>query len=198
MIEAAALGVGLGIVTGLPLGVINVAIVQAATAGRRTFALGVGLGGALADSAHAALAFLGLAQLVTRRPDLTRVLAILAALVLVAFAILTWRRREPGRVRGPRDGGLVVGFGAGIALTLPNPAALAAWVTVAASLWPAATTAEAITLALGVGVGSAAWFTLLGRLVRRVPADHAALRFIPRVAVLAFLGFAIVAIVRAM
>jgi len=49
-LHAAGLGLGLGVVTGMPLGVINVAIVDAATAGRRRFATGLGLGGGAADA----------------------------------------------------------------------------------------------------------------------------------------------------
>ena len=47
LLLAAALGLGLGIVTGMPLGVVNVAIVDAAVAGRTRFATGIGVGGAL-------------------------------------------------------------------------------------------------------------------------------------------------------
>src|SRR5690606_22150843 len=57
-IAAAALGVGLGAVTGMPIGVVNVAIVDAAVRGERRFATGIGIGGALADAGHAALAFI--------------------------------------------------------------------------------------------------------------------------------------------
>ena len=62
VLVAAALGIALGVVTGMPLGVVNVAIVDAATAGRTRFAIGVGLGGALADTVHAALAFVGVGR----------------------------------------------------------------------------------------------------------------------------------------
>ena len=52
----------LGVVTGMPLGVVNVAIVDAATQGRTRFAIGIGIGGGLADTVHAAIAFAAVGQ----------------------------------------------------------------------------------------------------------------------------------------
>ena len=186
---AAGLGFGLGVVTGMPLGVVNVAIVDAAAVGRRRFALGVGLGGAAADAVHAAVAFAGLGRIVTSRPELVRGLAIAAAVLIVGYAIVAWRGR-PARRPSSDDSRLSRGLATGALLTLPNPGALAAWVAVAAALLPAATTAEAAALAAGVGAGSAAWFALLARLVGRIPPEHRALRIIPRAALLALVGIA--------
>ena len=175
----------------MPLGVINVAIVDASVAGRRRTAVGIGIGGALADTVHAALAFVGIGQLVTRRPDLVRVLAIAAAALIAGYAVVAWRR-ERTAAKQVDDARAVL---TGLLLTLPNPGALTAWVAVA-SLWPVGSTAEAITLAAGVGIGSAAWFALLAHLVSRVPRDHRALRIIPKAAVAALLAIAAVGVVR--
>jgi threonine/homoserine/homoserine lactone efflux protein len=163
--------------------------------------MGLAIGGALADATHTLVAFLGLGQLVTARPQYARYLAIAAAVVIVGFAIASWRRRtqssastrDTASARDPRLVGSVL---SGIALTLPNPAALGAWVAVAAMTWPHASIPIAITLALGVGVGSAAWFLALGRLVAKVRPDHRALRVIPQVALVAFVGIAIVGVIR--
>ena len=194
LVIAAALGLGLGIVTGMPLGVINVAIVDASVAGHRRFATGLGIGGAIADSIHAALAFIGIGQLVTRRPELVRILASAAAVLIVLYAIVAWRRdRAPVKHVDATSPRAVL---TGLLLTLPNPGALSAWVAVAASAWPDATTAEAIVLAAGVGLGSAVWFALLAHLVSRVPRDHRALRIIPRAALVALLAIAVVGIAR--
>ncbi|MBL0219860.1 MAG: LysE family transporter [Myxococcales bacterium] len=191
---AAMLGIGLGAITGMPLGVVNVAIVDAAVARRRAYATGLAVGGATADSVHAALAFLGIGRVVTAHPEWIRVMAIVAAIAILGYAALAWRRhREAKPVTGERLGR---GFAAGLALTLPNPGALAAWAAVAASLWPGAETTEAIAIAVGVGVGSAGWFTLLGRLTAKVRPDHPALRVVPRLALVLFVGIAVVGVVR--
>ncbi len=189
-----AVGLALGIVTGMPLGVVNVAIVDAASAGHRRFATGVGIGGALADLVHASLAFVGVGRLITARPELVRILAAASAALIVAYAMVAWRRRTPARPAIDATGARSVLTG--LLLTLPNPGALSAWVAVAAALWPDATIAEAIALGAGVGVGSAAWFALLAYLVGRVPREHRALQIIPRVAVVALVGIAIAGVLR--
>ncbi|MDQ3337655.1 MAG: LysE family translocator [Myxococcota bacterium] len=193
LVTAAALGLGLGIVTGMPLGVINVAIVDATVAGHRRFAMGIGIGGAVADAVHAALAFIGVGQLLLRRPDLVRALAIAAAVLVIAYAVIAWRtKRVPTKQIDATSPRAVL---TGLMLTLVNPGALSAWVAVAA-LWPGVSVAEAITLAVAVGVGSATWFTLLAYVVSRVPREHRALQIIPKVALLALLALAIVGVVR--
>jgi arginine exporter protein ArgO len=175
----------------MPLGVVNVAIVDAAVAGRTRFATGIGIGGALADTAHAAAAFVGVGQVVTTRPELVRWLAIGAAVLIVTYVAFAWRARQSPRVSTTGDTsslgrGLLVGCG----LTLPNPGALAAWVAVAAAIWPDATIAEACVLAAGVGLGSAFWFAALARWVSRVRPDHPALAIISRVALVVLVGIA--------
>jgi L-lysine exporter family protein LysE/ArgO len=197
LVLAVALGLGLGVVTGMPLGIINIAIVDASAAGHKKLATGIGIGGALADAIHAALAFIGIGALVTRRPDLVRWLALGAAGLIVIYAIVAWRReRKPSVVDASNARAIATGF----LLTLPNPGALSAWVAVAATLWPRATIAEACTLAagvgIGVGIGSATWFALLAHWVSRIPREHWSLRVIPKVALGALVAIAAVGVVR--
>lgn len=194
ILGAAALGLALGAITGMPLGVINVAIVDAAHARHRAYATGLGLGGASADTIHAALAFLGIGRVVAAHPEWLRAMAIVAACVIIGYAVLAWRRhRQPSAIA---DGSLARGVGAGIALTLPNPGALAAWGAIAAALWPSASLVEALVVAAGVGLGSAAWFTLLGRVVATIRRDHPALRVIPHAALVLFVGIAVIGVAR--
>ncbi len=196
LVAAGGLGIGLGIVTGMPLGVVNVAIVNAATGGRRRFATGLGLGGALADTVHAGLAFVGIGRLVTSRPEVVRILAVAAAILIVGYAILSWRRAEPTEARDHDASSALRGFTTGIALTLPNPGALAAWVAVAASLWPDAAIAEAVMIAVGVGLGSAVWFGLLARWISRVRTNHKALAIIPKIALVILVAIAVLGVIR--
>ena len=195
LVGAAGLGVGLGVVTGMPLGVVNVAVVDAAAAGHRRFAIGVGCGGALADVVHASLAFVGIGRLVTSRPELVRGLAIAAAILIVCYAIVAWRRRPPARASSDHSSP-ARGFLTGFTLTLPNPGALVAWVAVASSLWPQASVAEAIGVGVGVGVGSAAWFALLATWISRVRPDHPALRYVPKLALVALVAIAAIGIIK--
>jgi len=196
IVAAAALGAGLGVVTGMPLGVVNVAIVDAAAAGRRRFAIGVGIGGAAADTIHAALAFVGVGRVVTSRPELVRVLAIAAAALILGYVVVSWRRDRALPRPATDASSMLSGLTTGFALTLPNPGALAAWVAVAASIWPEATIAEALVLAVGVGLGSAVWFALLARWVSSVRPDHRALAIIPRIALAVLVVLAVVGVAR--
>ncbi|MCX5747754.1 MAG: LysE family transporter [Proteobacteria bacterium] len=183
----------------MPLGVINVAIVDAAVDARPRFARGLGLGGGLADTVHAALAFLGVAQLVLAHPTIARALAITAAVIVGGYAIASWRRRAPtvaGPVRPPPADRLARGVATGLGLTLPNPGALGAWATIA-SMYPMDRT-SAVVGALGVGIGSAAWFVVLAALVARVRRDHPALRILPIVAMVILVALAIVGLLRAL
>lgn len=213
VVRAAGLGAGLGVATSMSPAVVNVSIVDAAAAGRRWFATGLGLGGAAADVVHAALAFAGVGSVVITDPRMVRGLAIGAAAVILAYAALTWRRRGPGRTGDAasagasdasgggspvRTGQLGRGAVTGFLLTLPNPAALGAWVAVAAATWPGAAIGEAAVIAGGVGVGSALWFTLLARWVSRVRRDHPVLTWIPRIALAALIAIAAIGVVRAL
>ena len=198
LFAAGGLGLLLGVLTGMPLGVVNVAIVDAAIARRRSFALGIGLGGALADAIHAALAFLGIGRVIATHPEYTRLLAALAAAIIVGYAVMAWRRDSAASSRESTGHDTVPrGIATGLALTLPNPGALAAWAAVAASVWPAASVAESLVFAVGVGLGSAAWFALLAKLIARVRRDHPALQYVPRIALALFMALALVGVARA-
>lgn len=160
---ALVVGIGLGIVTGLPVGVINVAIIEAASAGRSAFARRLGVGGALADAIHAAVAFVGVGRVVEERPEWKLAMALVTAAVIALYATKVIRRRR-GKGTEPTRG-ITTGF----LLTLPNPGALAAWIAVAAVLWPTIEPVDALVLAAGVGAGSALWFTALARWVSSRP-----------------------------
>ncbi len=197
LVAAAGLGFGLGVVTGMPLGVINVAIIDAAAGKHVRHASGIAVGGAAADAVHASLAFVGVGRAVTSHPEWIRALAIAAAMVIVSYAAVAWRRHLGAHRDGARTpGGFGRGALIGAALTLPNPGALGAWVAVATAVWPGATSPVGLVIGGSVGLGSALWFTLLARGVSRIRADHAAVRWIPRIALVLLVGFAIVGLVR--
>lgn len=191
---AAGLGLTLGIVTGMPLGVVNVAIVDAATHGRTRFAVGIGIGGAVADTVHSAIAFVGVGHVLSHYPTATRAFAIAAALVVAGYAVLAWRMRSHPAPATPRRYGVVTG----LFLTLPNPAPLAAWVAVAGAVWPTIPRGSAVVLAAGVGVGSALWFTALARFIAGLPREHRVTRVLPRIALVLLAALAIVGLVRAL
>lgn len=177
LLAALGLGLALGIVTGLPLGVVNVAIVDAATRGRTRFATGIGVGGGIADAIHATLAWAGTAYF----SEHARPLAIATAAIIVVYIIIA-RRWHP-RVHGSH------GVIAGLLLTLPNPAALAAWVAIANATWPSA---PPLLVGAGVGIGSITWFITLARLATKWNP-----KWLPKVAAVLLAAIATFGIVRA-
>jgi threonine/homoserine/homoserine lactone efflux protein len=193
-LRAWLVGAALGAATGIPLGVVNVAVVEAAARASRRRAIGIGLGGATADAIHAALAFAGVAPLVARRPALVEWLTAVSALAIVAYAIVVWRSR-PAEISDapPPPGTLRTGIAVGLGLTLPNPAPLLAWVAVASAVLPRASIGVGLAGALGVGVGSAVWFAVLGHLASRGRLRGSFARWLPRVVALALVGFAAIA-----
>lgn len=202
---ALGLGLGLGVVTGLPLGVVNVAVV--ATAGRDGARAGtwLGLGGALADTTHATVAFAGLGPVIAARPRLAEALAIASGvLLLIVAAYLARPRRAPASAAAEVDRagrphrGLLGSVAAGAALTLPNPGALAAWVAVAAALGPHRSVAAAVVTALGVGAGSALYFAGLARLAARSARHLVRPRWLDRGAALVIAVVGLVALARAL
>ena len=191
---AIALGLTLGVVTGMPIGVVNAAIVDAATRGDTRFATGIGVGGALADTVHSSLAFAGVGHLIDQHPGWTRGMAIAAAIVIGGYTIVAALQHRSPRPPARRTTSGVV---TGVLLTMPNPAPLGAWAAIASAVWPTIDLAPALVVGASVGVGSAAWFTLLARTIGRLPRDGKATRWLPKIA-LALLGLvALAGLVRA-
>jgi threonine/homoserine/homoserine lactone efflux protein len=194
---ALVVGVSLGALTGLPLGVVNVAIVEAAARRGVRAASGIALGGALADGVHASLAFGGVGGAITARPAARVALHAIAGAVLFAYAVALWRAKPRDATARDVPAGFGRGVVAGVGFTLPNVAALGAWVAVAAAL-PPTSVAVGLVTAAGVAVGSVAWFLTLARLAARGSALPQARRaHLTRLVaiVLVFLGLA--AILRA-
>src|SRR5439155_3158985 len=74
------------------------------------------------------------------------------------------------------------GFTVGLALIILNPAAIVTWVVIMGSIIPDGTLVEGIACAIGVSIGSFAWFSLVAYLTnkgRQVLGEKAA--WIPRV-----------------
>jgi threonine/homoserine/homoserine lactone efflux protein len=194
---ALAVGAALGAATGIPLGVVNVAVVEAAQRSGRRHATGIGIGGALADTVHAGLAFAGIAPLIAREPALVRGLTVVAALVILVYAVRVWQSRgDIAEVAAGPPRSLGRGVATGLVLTLPNPAPLLAWVAVASAVLPTASVPVGLAGALGVGVGSAAWFVLLAALASRHALRGRLARVLPGIVAILLVVLAGVAVAR--
>jgi arginine exporter protein ArgO len=163
------IGAALGAVTGVPIGPLNVAIIDAAYRHHLRRAIAVALGGAVADLTYASLGILGLGQLLTAHKAVPPILYSVSGIVLIVYGILTVRAQpiDPG-VAGqddvPGKSYFWGGFGMGIALILLNPATLITWVVIVGTAMADTTRSEGMAAALGVGAGSAFWFTTVAYL----------------------------------
>jgi threonine/homoserine/homoserine lactone efflux protein len=200
VIGSLGLGLGLGVVTGIPIGLVNVAVIEGAARHGRGHGIGIAAGGATADTVHAFLGFAGVGAVITRHPVVPPILWAVAGVAVALYGVALLRRRGEPESIAPEGGAVRVsrrrGFVAGLAITLPNPSALAAWVVVGALLGPTGYAASA-AVAAGVGVGSFGWFSALAFAGARGHRRGGAPAWLSALVALALIGFGLFALVRA-
>jgi len=199
------LGVAAGALTGVPIGPVNVAVIDAAYRHTLRRAVAVGLGGACADGLYSALGALGVKPVLQKYPTVPPILYAVSGVVLLVYGFLTARsqpvtpaQNEPlNESESPNE--IWSGFSVGLALIALNPAAGVTWVVVImGSIIPATTTINGIACVLGVMMGSFGWFALVAYLTRKgkhVLGDKAA--WIPRVVGVALMVYAVYLLARA-
>lgn len=167
------IGFAAGAVTGIPIGPVNVAVIDAAYWHTMRRAISVGVGGAIADALYCALGVAGVTPVLRSNPSVPPVLYAISGAVLLVYGILTIRSRpvdpllhEAKRVPST-SGEIRSGLKVGVTLIILNPAAIVTWVVIVGSLIPEATTAEGLVTALGVLFGSFAWFALVAVLTHK-------------------------------
>jgi threonine/homoserine/homoserine lactone efflux protein len=195
-----AIGVAAGALTGVPIGPVNVAVIDAAYRHTMRRAIAVGLGGSIADGLYAALGVLGVTPILRAYPSIPPILYAFSGIVLLVYGFLTARSQPvaPAASTDPPPSESVAlrremwsGFSVGLALILLNPAAIVTWVVIMGSIIPDATTGEGVACAVGVMIGSFGWFALVAYLTqkgRQVLGDKAA--WIPRVVGVALMVYA--------
>lgn len=200
-------GVLAGALTGVPIGPVNVAVIDAAYRHTLRRAIAVGLGGACADFLYSALGILGVTPVLRSYAVVSPILYAVSGIVLLVYGFLTARSQpvtpaHTGAVAPAEPGHeLALGFKTGLLLILLNPAAIVTWVVITEQLADhlgAPTTLDGLWCAVGVMVGSFGWFALVAHLTQRgknVLGDKAA--WIPRVIGIALMVYAVYLIVRA-
>src|SRR5512146_181576 len=83
------IGVAIGALTGVPIGPVNVAVIDAAYRHTLRRAIAVGLGGAIADFVYATLGIVGIGPYLLAYPVLPRILYGLSGVVLIVYGALT-------------------------------------------------------------------------------------------------------------
>jgi L-lysine exporter family protein LysE/ArgO len=207
------IGVLAGALTGVPIGPVNVAVIDAAYRHTLRRALAVGLGGALADCLYAALGVMGVTPFLRTYPTVLTIIYAVSGIVLLVYGFLTARSQPvtPAAPANPEDHApaedsvvfrrreLKQGFTLGVALILLNPAAVVTWVVIMGSVIPDTSTHwDGLACAIGVFLGSWGWFTLVAHLTQKgkhVLGDKAA--WIPRVVGIALMIYAVYLLAKA-
>ncbi len=160
-----------GAVTGIPIGPVNIAVIDTAYRHHFKRAIAVALGGAIADMFYALVGILWFGPLVKTRPDIPPILFALSGVALILYGIITLRSKpaDPSKAvdKNTNDSYFWSGFGLGIALILLNPSTLLAWVVFLGSWMADVNQAGGIAAAVGIGVGSFAWFSFVAFLAHR-------------------------------
>lgn len=174
--EAAILGVGLGMFVAAQPGPVTLLLIRTLTRGHRRAAWSVGAAAATVDTLYAAAGAAGMAPLL--RIDAVRlVVGLVGAGVLVLIGARTlwsaWRVRSGLEVTADVETPWRA-FATGVGATATNPLTIVSWAAIfgAASVAGAAAgTVGAVVLIAAIGLGSLLWFTMLtvvaGWLVRR-------------------------------
>src|SRR5262245_41909640 len=197
-------GVLAGALTGVPIGPVNVAVIDASYRHTMRRAMGVGLGGAIADAFYAGLGIIGVTPVLARLPSVPPILYSVSGSVLL-FADSLTARSQPVTPAVPEQAltasqvnlmakrEMAQGMKLGVALIVLNPAAMVTWVVIIGQLLPdIENNFEGIACAIGVFAGSFGWFALVAYLTHKgkhVLGDKAA--WIPRVVGIALMGYAL-------
>ena len=200
-------GVAAGALTGVPIGPVNVAVIDAAY--RHTFrrAIAVGAGGACADGLYSALGILGVTPVLRSYAAVSPILFGVSGIILLVYGFLTARSQPVAPAphemapHAVPENEFALGFKTGLLLILLNPAAIVTWVVITGEIADKAgtpTTLQGLLCTAGVIVGSFGWFSLVAHLTQRgknVLGDKAA--WIPRVIGVALMVYAVYLLARA-
>lgn len=200
MLSFLLIGIAAGALTGVPVGPVNVAVIDASYRHTMRRAIAVGFGGACGDFLYSALGVLGVTPVVETYPRVETILYAVSGVVVLIYGFLT-ARSQPVQPAIASDAPkhpnheareMWRGFRLGLALIVLNPAAVVTWVVIVSSNIHTETTAEGVACAVGVFCGSFGWFALVAQLTHKgkhVLGEKAA--WIPRLVGIALMVYAI-------
>jgi arginine exporter protein ArgO len=155
-----AIGFAIGVVTCIPIGVANVAVIDAAYRHDVSRAIMVGLGGAIADGIYSAMGIFGVGPFLENYPTVPFVLYGVSGAALTVYGVITLRAQPMNISTDHLRDGLVLG----LAATLLNPSAVVTWVVIVGSYATGIDRVESAAWVTGIIVGSFVWFVVVAYL----------------------------------
>jgi threonine/homoserine/homoserine lactone efflux protein len=195
-----ARGIGLGFTIAAAVGPISLLTIRRTLAHGRVYGLASGLGVALADGTYAAIAAFGLTAITSVLVGGRLILGVVGGAFIAFLGARTLLSRPPETPTEADRPGLVAAFISIYGLTITNPMTILSFVGLFAALGLSGRGGvEAVTLTLGVLIGSSLWWVVLTTVVGwlRGRVTTRGLVWVNRVSGLILLGFGVVAIVGA-
>jgi len=162
-------GLALGFAIAASVGPITLLVIRRTLGAGWRLGLASGMGVATADAAYGAIAAFGIAALADALVAISRPLGIVGGAALVWVGLRTALRPPPPMDATPattRD--LATGYLSILGLTLTNPLTVILYGAVIVSVGVPASSGAAISLWLGLAIGSVAWWLVLVPIVALV------------------------------
>jgi threonine/homoserine/homoserine lactone efflux protein len=190
-------GMIIGFSIAAPVGPIGVLCIRRTLAEGRAYGLASGLGAATADGFYGTLAALGLTLVSTFLIDQANWLRLIGGAYLCYLGIKTFRSQPAQRAAEAKGRGLLGAYTSTLFLTLTNPLTIFAFAAIFAGVGAevaAGNPLGALTVVLGVFLGSCAWWLILVTLTGlfRAKLNTTGLVWVNRASGLLILGFGVV------
>jgi threonine/homoserine/homoserine lactone efflux protein len=155
-------GLGLGFVIAAAIGPIGLLCIRRTLVDGALVGFVSGLGAATADAFYGALAAFGLTALTGLLISLRVPLGLAGGAFLIWLGLRTMRTRPVATADAPAQSGLAGAYLSTLALTLTNPATILSFGAVFVGLGVVGGGfSGALSLVIGIGLGSAAWWAVL-------------------------------------
>ena len=157
-------GLIIGFSIAAPVGPIGVLCIRRTLAEGRAYGLVSGLGAATADAFYGTIAALGLTLVSSFLIDQANWLRLIGGAYLCYLGLKTFRSRPAERAAEAKGRGLLGAYTSTLLLTLTNPLTIFAFAAIFAGVGAeaaAGNTLDALSVVLGVFLGSAAWWLIL-------------------------------------
>jgi threonine/homoserine/homoserine lactone efflux protein len=162
-------GFVIGFVIAASVGPITLLVIRRTLGAGWRMGLASGMGVATADAAYGAVAAFGIAVIADALVAISRPLGIVGGAALIWIGLRTaWRPAPPVAADAPTARSLATGYLSILGLTLTNPMTIILYGAVIVSVGVPASSGAALSLWLGLAIGSVAWWLVLVPLVALV------------------------------